>query len=154
MVVVVLGFLLVVAGLYFAVGGLGSASAGGTALKGISIQGPSWLLLVALGVGAILFGAWLEHVKETSVKDPTEISAPPTMPPDDDPVIHTYGDDPDLDVLWDFCEVGDWLSCDDLYLESPVGSEYEYFGATCGGLVPEPEGEFCAPQNRNNGVGN
>jgi hypothetical protein len=45
----------------------------------------------------------------------------------------TYGDDPDLDVLWDACAAGDGAACDDLYVESPFGSEYEEFGETCGG---------------------
>jgi hypothetical protein len=45
----------------------------------------------------------------------------------------SYGDDPRLDSLWDACEAGDGQACDDLYLESPFGSEYEEFGDTCGG---------------------
>jgi hypothetical protein len=154
MVIIILGFLLVLAGLYFAIGGLGSAAAGGTALKGISIQGPSWLLLVALGVGTILFGAWLEHETQAAPKDKTETTvSEPSISEEELPDIYTLGDDADLDVLWKECDQGQWLSCDDLYLDSPVGSEYEYFGATCGYLVPEPEGEYCAPQNRNNGQG-
>jgi hypothetical protein len=44
----------------------------------------------------------------------------------------TYGDDPYLDALWDACAAEDWQACDDLFLESPGGSEYEEFGATCG----------------------
>ena len=43
-----------------------------------------------------------------------------------------YGSDSYLDRLWDECSAGDFISCDDLYDESPVGSEYEYFGDTCG----------------------
>lgn len=156
MEIIILGFMLVAAGLYFAVGGLGSAAAGGTALKGISIQGPSWLLLVAFGVGTILFGAWLEHESEQSQdKDKTQDTVPvATVPLDEWPDIYTFGDDPDLDLLWLACEQGDWLACDDLYLDSPVESEYEWFGATCGGVVPEPTGEYCAVQNRDNGKGN
>ena len=45
----------------------------------------------------------------------------------------SYGSDPLLDFLWIECEAGDFASCDDLYLESPPGSEYEEFGVTCGG---------------------
>lgn len=45
----------------------------------------------------------------------------------------TYGSDPDLDELYDRCEAGDYQACDDLYNESPTGSEYEEFGDTCGG---------------------
>lgn len=44
----------------------------------------------------------------------------------------TYGDDPHLDSLWDGCAGGDMAACDQLYLESPIGSEYEDFGDTCG----------------------
>lgn len=51
----------------------------------------------------------------------------------------SYGDDPALDALWDACEGGDNAACDDLYMESPFGSEYEDFGDTCGGRG-RPEG--------------
>ncbi|MFW2513941.1 DUF4190 domain-containing protein [Demequina sp. SO4-13] len=43
-----------------------------------------------------------------------------------------YGDDPALDALWDDCAAGDNTACDDLYSESPLGSEYEEFGDSCG----------------------
>lgn len=45
----------------------------------------------------------------------------------------TYGSDPDLDDLYDRCADGDYQACDDLFNESPSGSEYEEFGDTCGG---------------------
>jgi hypothetical protein len=45
---------------------------------------------------------------------------------------NTYGDDPELDALWDACAAGDNVACDDLYSQSPFGSEYEAFGDTCG----------------------
>src|SRR3546814_14818810 len=44
----------------------------------------------------------------------------------------TYGSDPELDELWDACEDGDWEACDDLYMQSDVGSEYEEFGDKIG----------------------
>lgn len=47
-----------------------------------------------------------------------------------------YGDDPDLDALYDDCIEGDLNSCDELYFTSAVGSEYESFAQTCGGLSP------------------
>jgi hypothetical protein len=53
----------------------------------------------------------------------------------------SYGDDADLDELWDLCEVGDWAACDDLYRTSPYGSDYEHFGDTCG-LRNEPS-QYC-----------
>ena len=44
----------------------------------------------------------------------------------------TYGDNPELDALWDACADGDLASCDDLYYDSAIGSDYEAFGSTCG----------------------
>ncbi|MEO1062237.1 MAG: hypothetical protein AAFZ07_12525 [Actinomycetota bacterium] len=44
----------------------------------------------------------------------------------------TYGDDPSLDALWDDCAGGDLAACDTLYLTTPIGSDYEDFGSTCG----------------------
>jgi len=43
-----------------------------------------------------------------------------------------YGDNAALDALWDACVAENWQACDDLYLQSPLGSEYESFGDTCG----------------------
>jgi hypothetical protein len=45
----------------------------------------------------------------------------------------TYGDDASLDRMWDACERGDMGACDRLYDESPLFSDYEDFGFTCGG---------------------
>lgn len=45
----------------------------------------------------------------------------------------SYGDDAGLDALWDACAAGDDTACETLYLESPVGSDYEDFGDRCGG---------------------
>lgn len=65
--------------------------------------------------------------------------------PGDGPVDgpDVYGDDPFLDELWDACTDGDGAACDDLYFGSPVGSEYEWFGWTCGDRTDD--GELCAP---------
>ena len=45
---------------------------------------------------------------------------------------YTYGDDADLDAMWDACEAGSGAGCDDLFFQSPFGSEYEAYGNTCG----------------------
>ncbi len=45
----------------------------------------------------------------------------------------SYGDDAELDALYDACAGGDGQACDDLFFQSPLGSEYEDFGNTCGG---------------------
>lgn len=50
------GAVLAVAGFVFAVTGFGYDAASGGA-KGVSIQGPAWLVLVFGGVGVLLFGA-------------------------------------------------------------------------------------------------
>lgn len=44
-----------------------------------------------------------------------------------------YGSDPYFDGLYDRCEGGDAAACEALYLESPVGSEYETFAIEQGG---------------------
>jgi hypothetical protein len=55
----------------------------------------------------------------------------------------TYGDDAELDALWDSCADGDDAACDQLYLESPLGSAYEAFGDSCGGRQSENTGVWC-----------
>ncbi len=49
------------------------------------------------------------------------------MPPTD------LGEDPVLDALADLCFVGDIVSCDQLFAESPIDSSYEEYANTCGG---------------------
>ena len=116
----ILGFGLVAVGVFFAVGGLGSASAHGTAIKGVSIQGPSWLILVVLGVGTIVFGAWQFEQKPGDVGAPKEEATVITVAEGrDEP--YTYGDSIRLDDLWDSCAEGDWTDCDELYEVSPFG---------------------------------
>lgn len=43
-----------------------------------------------------------------------------------------FGSDPELDLLWLECDEGNMFACDDLFLESPPGTAYEEFGASCG----------------------
>ncbi|MDQ2650292.1 MAG: hypothetical protein M3Z03_12160, partial [Actinomycetota bacterium] len=50
-----------------------------------------------------------------------------------DTTANTYGDDPDLDRFWDDCYAGAMTACDSLYLSAPSGTDYEVYGATCGG---------------------
>ena len=134
---IILGFGLVAVGVFFAVTGFGIADASGSAVKGIQVQGPAWLILVALGVGTILFGAWQFEEKGTQVKD-VPVTVPPVTDLEDDfagDEPFDYGDDEALDRLWNQCESGDLLACDDLFFESAEGTEYEWFGATCGGIT-------------------
>ncbi len=53
---------------------------------------------------------------------------------------YTYGDDPWLDELWDGCNGEDFGACQVLYEEAPIGSEYEWFGGSCGGRLDSAEG--------------
>lgn len=56
------------------------------------------------------------------------------------------GEDTSLEDFADLveqCEGGDLGACDDLYLATPVGSEAETVGATCGGRSEERLNGFC-----------
>ncbi|MDJ0768329.1 MAG: toll/interleukin-1 receptor domain-containing protein [Ilumatobacter sp.] len=99
---------------------------------------PTWLWVV-LGVlaGGILLVAVAAAVADTD--DPPE-----DLPPEVNEQPFSYGDDAFLDELWDACESGVFAACDDLYLESPVGSDYEFFGDTCGALVDLSAAGECA----------
>ena len=60
---------------------------------------------------------------------------PPSSPPS--------GDDEALNALADDCYGGDMGACDDLFLQAEVGSDYEDYGNTCGGRMPDPRGRYC-----------
>ena len=63
---------------------------------------------------------------------PDDIPLVPT-PEASDPPARPAPPSPDpLDQLRAECEAGDYAACDQLYSDSPVGSDYEYFGSTCG----------------------
>ncbi|MGC5614875.1 hypothetical protein [Georgenia sp. Z1491] len=47
-----------------------------------------------------------------------------------------YGDWLPLDRLWDECAAGDGAACDELFVESPMRSDYERFGSSCGDRFP------------------
>lgn len=61
-----------------------------------------------------------------------DAAAPPTPTFEALSDAFRYGDDPDLDGLWDACAAGSGKACDDLYYAAPLDSEYEEFGYTCG----------------------
>ena len=74
----------------------------------------------------IVIGAAVVVLAVVSGESPTPYTPGPRQ---------TYGDDADLDALWDACAAGGWASCDQLYRESPIDSPYEDFGSTCGDRV-------------------
>jgi len=57
--------------------------------------------------------------------------------PDPGPVV--IGDDAALNQLAQSCFDGDMSACDSLYLQSPLDSEQETYGNTCGGRINESE---------------
>ncbi len=57
--------------------------------------------------------------------------------PDPDPVV--FDSDPVLNQIAQNCFDGSMAACDDLYLQSPVDSEYENYGNTCGGRIEEAD---------------
>jgi hypothetical protein len=56
---------------------------------------------------------------------------------------HTYGDDPELDGLWDGCNGAIFEACAQLFESAPAETEYEQFGGSCGGRTEFPQG--CGP---------
>ena len=54
-----------------------------------------------------------------------------------------FGDDPVLDLLAEQCRRGNDQACDELHVTSPIGSEYEAYGRTCGGRAPEGAEPSC-----------
>lgn len=72
-------------------------------------------------------------------RDPAEVEVRQTDPagpgplnPGEAPQAWTRGDDQELDDLWNRCEAGDGLGCDELFDVAPIGSDYERFGLSCG----------------------
>jgi hypothetical protein len=69
---------------------------------------------------------------------PIEVAAADAGPPEDPPT-----GDAQFDDLAGQCFEGDMQACDDLYLQTPVGSEYEAYGDTCGARVSDSHGYYC-----------
>lgn len=57
--------------------------------------------------------------------------------PDPSPLVQ--GDDPALNQMAQSCFDGEMAECDQLYRLSPLGSEYESYGKTCGGRIDEAD---------------
>jgi hypothetical protein len=141
----VLGFSLVGVGLWMGWVGKGESGASGGAGEKFSVSGPSWLILVVLGVLVIGGGVWKFADSEPAPEPApttttTSTTTTTTLEPDIGfpayPVFDwpfAYGDDIYLDQLYDECAIGFGESCDQLFYESPVDSDYEWFSATCGG---------------------
>lgn len=79
---------------------------------------PRWSVLTI----ALVFASACMGTTET---EQTSSESEGVQTEDSEPM--NYGDDRRFDKLWDECDSGDADACDDLYWESPVGSEYESF---------------------------
>lgn len=150
MILLIVGIALIVVGVAFAIYQRGDEAAGLQVFK-VNISGASWLIIVSMGFAAIVGWWWFDtsHVNEDKEPPSSVLTSEPDPAsfvdeegPGDEPF--TYGDDEALDQLWDECERGVMSSCDDLYQVSPLESDYEYFGGTCGLLDVEDPPEFCA----------
>ncbi len=84
--------------------------------------------IVVLLVIGMVFGESDEPTVTAPPAPPVvEEPAPAPEPEPEDKEPFAYGDDEELDGLWDACEAGDEEACDDLYWLSPIGSEYETY---------------------------
>ena len=79
-------------------------------------------LIILLTIGAVIF--FINKAKDVVENNLDDITNNLTG--------GNHGDNATLDALWDACAAEDWASCDQLYFDSPLGSEYESFGDTCG----------------------
>jgi hypothetical protein len=68
-----------------------------------------------------------------------QTSPPSSAPPDELPGPKRKGESAELDALWDACASGYGQACDSLFEQAPMASEYEEFGATCGGRTREQQ---------------
>jgi hypothetical protein len=62
-------------------------------------------------------------------------------PPTEEPA--GLGRDPELNALAQACYEGELEACDELYRESPAGSDYETYGDTCAGRQPPHTFRYC-----------
>lgn len=105
-------------------------SDGGTRWGLIALIG--FLILAVIGGAALIVANLGDDEGGSDPATPTQVDSDA---PVGDPVdgIAEFGTDAGLDNLARACENGDWDSCDDLFLDSDFGSDYEEYGDTCGG---------------------
>jgi hypothetical protein len=115
--------------------------------------------LVALANTSARLGDWVQDTLEDPYPPTVNCNqlaflyTPEPFFPEDYFVPEVYGDDPFLDELYDACEAGDMTACDDLWFESPEGSDYEQFSTTCGDRSPDPMDGTCEADFRVEPVG-
>lgn len=104
----------------------------------VLIAAPFVLLLGACGLrGEEQLARALVDDADVRVRQPPSTVAATTTDPGGEPppgeAPGDLGDEAPLDDLAGRCFTGDMAACDDLYFESPLGSDYETYGSTCGG---------------------
>jgi len=77
----------------------------------------------------------LDDHEGVTIEETAATAGPPGTPPTGDPA---------LEDLAQQCADGSMTACDDLYLASPVGSDFEAYGDTCGARVPDAHNYYCA----------
>jgi hypothetical protein len=88
-------------------------------------------LTIILTAGLIAgCSAEYQEAATTAPREPARVDQPAPVRPEPEPepdIPNTYGDDRFFDRLWDQCDDGDLDACEELFWESPVGSEYESY---------------------------
>lgn len=118
MTLVVVGCVLIIISLVMAWYGRGGEDAKVDAFK-VNVSGKSWLIVLLAGCAMITAQWWrdADH-RDAAPPPPTEVAT------------DTFDYDR-LSGLWDACGAGDNASCDTLWIESPVDSDWEAYGSTC-----------------------
>lgn len=96
------------------------------------------LATVLVGVVPIVVGMLRASEPTTVVTSPS----PPIELVAEEP--YSLGDDVTLDRLADACYDFDLDACDQLFNVSPAGSDYEWYGGTCGGIFDEIIEDLCS----------
>jgi hypothetical protein len=81
------------------------------------------------GVARSFGGAYGAAPEDVWSSEYGEVAQSPAVAPG------VLGPDPVLDAYAQSCFTGELRACDDLYFESPPLSDYEEYGASCGGRV-------------------
>lgn len=102
------------------------SSGGGGSKKGLLVGGG---ILAAVAIAVVAF---LALSKDDDKKTDNASSTDTTDTTEGSGGEGAYGSDPTLDALYDDCKDGDYAACDELYNQSPTGSEYGAFANTCG----------------------
>ena len=122
-----------------------STSSSSLQYKGAGFTGPPWAVLAALVIVAVAalvgLSLWLgggddEQPTPTTTSTSTTTTTTTIAAPFVDPYLN--------DLYVACVELGELGACDELYAVSPVGSEYEFAGSTCGYITDELFGSCLA----------